>query len=95
MAKLVGVITHFVYWSVFGDFNKMPIDSYHMECLFSTVMALMDEMKNEMIDRFVQMLLQKQNSTDANPMTPKASHPDIKFEHSPDGKLSARNKQEM
>ena len=45
VSKLVGVIAHFVYWSVFGGFNKMPIDSYHMESLFKTVMELLDEIK--------------------------------------------------
>ena len=26
VSKLVGILTHFVYWAVFGNFNSLPID---------------------------------------------------------------------
>ena len=30
-AKLVGLIAHIVYWTVYGLINDMPLDSYHMK----------------------------------------------------------------
>ena len=38
VAKLVGIMAHFVYWSVFGGFNELPIDSYHMEKMLRTIL---------------------------------------------------------
>jgi hypothetical protein len=31
MAQMVGMISHFVYWAVFGHFNKNPIDSFYIK----------------------------------------------------------------
>lgn len=31
VAKLCGLIAHFVYWCVFGNFNELPLDDYHMK----------------------------------------------------------------
>lgn len=31
VSKLIGLCAHFAYWSVFGNFNKMPLDDYHMK----------------------------------------------------------------
>ena len=70
MAKLIGVVAHFVYWSVLGTFNSMPIDSYHMECLFTTVMDHLDEIKREIIANFIVIIMQKSSGSDAYPMTP-------------------------
>ena len=36
-AKLVGLIAHIVYWTVFGHLNDMPLDSYHMKQLFISI----------------------------------------------------------
>ena len=30
-AKLIGLICHLVYWSVFGHMNPLPLDKYHMK----------------------------------------------------------------
>ena len=30
-AKLIGLICHLVYWSVFGHLNPLPLDKYHMK----------------------------------------------------------------
>lgn len=30
-AKLVGLVAHIVYWTVFGHLNDMPLDTYHMK----------------------------------------------------------------
>jgi len=37
VARLVGLISHFVYWSVFGSINQMPLDDYHLKQLFISV----------------------------------------------------------
>lgn len=31
-------MAHFVYWSVFGGFNALPIDTYHMERMLKTIL---------------------------------------------------------
>lgn len=36
-AKLIGLICHLVYWSVFGHLNPLPLDKYHMKQLFISV----------------------------------------------------------
>jgi len=28
-AKLIGLISHLVYWNLFGHFNNLPLDLYH------------------------------------------------------------------
>ena len=33
-AKLIGLIAHLTYWSVFGHLNPLPLDKYHMKQLF-------------------------------------------------------------
>ena len=43
VAKLVGIMAHFVYWSVFGGFNQLPIDAYHMEKMLKTIL---EQLKN-------------------------------------------------
>ena len=37
-AHLVGVLSHLVYWAVFGGFNSLPIDPQHMEMLLKKVL---------------------------------------------------------
>ena len=28
-SRLIGLVAHLAYWSVFGQFNKLPLDMYH------------------------------------------------------------------
>jgi len=28
-ARLIGLVAHLAYWSVFGQFNRLPLDMYH------------------------------------------------------------------
>ena len=30
-AKLIGLICHLAYWSVFGHLSPLPLDKYHMK----------------------------------------------------------------
>ena len=36
-AKLIGLICHLAYWSVFGHINPLPLDKYHMKQLFISI----------------------------------------------------------
>lgn len=36
-AKLIGLICHLAYWSVFGHLNPLPLDKYHMKQLFISI----------------------------------------------------------
>ena len=31
LAKLIGLCCHFCYWCVFGSYNAIPIDEYHLK----------------------------------------------------------------
>lgn len=54
MAKLVGVIAHFVYWAVFGGFNELQIDSYHMKQMLDTILSEIDLIEKEVVNGFVE-----------------------------------------
>ena len=43
-------MSHFVYWSVFGGFNELPIDSYHMEAMFRNILDQIIFVKNDIIN---------------------------------------------
>jgi len=36
-ARLIGLVAHLAYWSVFGQFNKLPLDMYHRKQLFISI----------------------------------------------------------
>lgn len=44
MAKFIGLIIHFIYWSVFANFNELPIDSYHKTLIFLTIQKVLSEL---------------------------------------------------
>ena len=54
MAKLVGVIAHFVYWAVFGGFNELQIDTYHMKQMLDTILSEIDQIEKEVVNGFVE-----------------------------------------
>lgn len=60
MSKLVGILSHFVYWSVFGNFNELPIDTYHMETMFKTIMEHLYGMKDGVMKEIIQDILERQ-----------------------------------
>lgn len=37
IARLTGLVSHFVYWCVFGHVNQMPLDEYHLKQLFISI----------------------------------------------------------
>ena len=42
LARMMGLISHFVYWSVFGHLNASPIDDYHLKQLFISIAQSMN-----------------------------------------------------
>lgn len=45
IAKIIGTAAHFCYWAVFGGFNELPMDSYHMEALFKSLLQQVIKLK--------------------------------------------------
>lgn len=42
-ANLIGIISHLVYWAVFGNFNTLQLDSYHQKTLLVTLVQQLDK----------------------------------------------------
>ena len=38
ISKLIGTIAHFCYWAVFGGFNAVPMDNFHLEAIFKSAL---------------------------------------------------------
>jgi len=36
-ARLIGLLSHICYWSVYGHFNDLPLDEYHRKQLFVNI----------------------------------------------------------
>jgi hypothetical protein len=36
-ARIIGLISHLVYWNVFGHLNTLPLDNYHKKQLFIAI----------------------------------------------------------
>ena len=45
LAKLIGLCCHFSYWCVFGRFNAIPIDEYHLKQLFISMLQTMSQIE--------------------------------------------------
>jgi len=43
MARLIGLVIHFVYWSVFGHFSQIPISSYNKTSIFFGIQKLLND----------------------------------------------------
>lgn len=39
-SKLIGLISHLAYWNVFGHFNDLPLDNYHMKQMFISISTI-------------------------------------------------------
>ena len=46
-AKLIGLISHLVYWNVFGHLNQMPLDKYHTKQLFISIVQILQMYENK------------------------------------------------
>lgn len=44
IARMTGLISHFVYWIIFGNVNLVPLDEYHTKQLFISVAQSMTEL---------------------------------------------------
>ena len=45
IARLTGLVSHFVYWCVFGHINQMPLDEYHLKQLFISIAQGMSQLQ--------------------------------------------------
>ena len=36
--RLVGLISHFVYWVIFGHLNESPLNNFHLKQLFISIL---------------------------------------------------------
>ena len=46
-ARLIGLVAHLAYWSVFGQFNKLPLDMYHRKQLFISIAKIQAELETK------------------------------------------------
>jgi hypothetical protein len=42
--KVIGLIAHLAYWNVFGHFNSLPIDTYHMKQIFISISDILTQL---------------------------------------------------
>lgn len=45
IARQTGLVSHFVYWCVFGHINQMPLDEYHLKQLFISIAQSMSQLQ--------------------------------------------------
>ena len=43
-SKVIGLIAHLAYWNVFGHFNELPLDNYHMKQLFISISTILSQL---------------------------------------------------
>eukprot|EP00347_Sterkiella_histriomuscorum_P010573 403375759 len=46
-ARLIGLVSHLVYWSVFGHINQLPLDAYHKKLLFISIAQIQSELESK------------------------------------------------
>ena len=54
-ARLIGLVAHLAYWSVFGHFNKLPLDMYHRKQLFISIAKIQAELETKYAGRRIFM----------------------------------------
>ena len=63
IARMTGLISHFVYWCVFGQINQMPLDEYHTKQLFISIAQCMSELtqhfssKKQLFSNFIMPMI--------------------------------------
>lgn len=53
IARLIGLVSHLVYWSVFGHLNQLPLDAYHKRLLFISIAQIQSELESKYAGRRV------------------------------------------
>ena len=48
-AKLIGLISHLVYWNLFGHLNQLPLDLYHRKQLFISIQDILKQYQEDNI----------------------------------------------
>jgi len=52
-AKLIGLIVHLAYWSVYGHLNPMPLDKYHIKQLFISICQIQQAYESKYVGQKV------------------------------------------
>ena len=47
IARLIGLVAHLAYWSVFGQYNRLPLDMYHRKQLFISIAKIQAELESK------------------------------------------------
>ena len=53
-AKLIGILSHFVYWAVFGGFNELFLDNYHKKSLLITLLQQLQTVEEKIIESLIE-----------------------------------------
>lgn len=46
-ARLIGLLSHFIYWVVFGHMNPNPLSAFHLKQLFISIMQCISLIEKE------------------------------------------------
>jgi hypothetical protein len=46
-ARLIGLLSHFIYWVIFGHVNPNPLSSFHLKQLFISIMQCINTIEKE------------------------------------------------
>ena len=51
VARLIGLVSHIVYWCVFGHINQLPLDNYHRKQLFISIAQIQTELESKYLGK--------------------------------------------
>jgi hypothetical protein len=46
-SRLIGLLSHFIYWVIFGQMNPNPLSLFHMKQLFISIMQCISLIEKE------------------------------------------------
>lgn len=47
VARLIGLVAHFVYWTIFPHINTLPLDNYHLKQLYVQIAQVQAELESK------------------------------------------------
>jgi len=51
VSRLIGLVSHFTYWCIFGHINQVPLDEYHKRQLFISITQIQAQIESSNIIR--------------------------------------------
>jgi hypothetical protein len=49
VSRLIGLVSHFTYWCIFGNINQVPLDEYHKRQLFISITQIQSQLESSNI----------------------------------------------